>query len=735
MGLTVQKYSDALVVGNFSSPYLSTTFLEHLADPSSSYHYIMSLVDEVGPTLEVETPSSDEGTPTDGPRGLKRPKRSSHERQRCVNACNRCKVKKMKCYRSEPQMSMCVACAKASAECVFDDSNRHAVSARYLMTLESRVAKLEAALAEVDPHHPEIKDRYNITRPGPNARNAISNASSSDDALAFIPQLLASCQRRKHFHPADLGAVIQPNATKPLPINSSPALPPSSVADALFDALYYHVQARYPFPDWSRLRDYHLRRQQVCQAGEAADIDDRIGAFFIWMVYAIGVELDPGLSGLDTAQSYFEQAYKHLDAVMVSYDLVTIEALLFVVFYAFRSTTGPSLWIFGGLAMRMCVDMRLHRSNTTLEEPWANERRKRLFWSAYAFDRLISHASGRPVSIADNEINVEMPIDVDSGLRDSTTILAAASTPRPSSSPLTDMASAIHSIELYRLRSRVHTTLYALDAGAPSREDTVLFLSQLEQWRHRIPRTLPSSPNVPMQQEARFHMRYFQCVLFTLRPAVICETPSDPSLTLCAIAAAEACELDRRVYQTPAGRQTTVSVCHSFICGMTLLYCLSLSPNVMSPQLSTRAVRACCTTLAVFAQLFPVAVPFYELFEYFADEILNESCSESQPSPCANAIKQLLRGHSGPLTAIYDNLILKGKTTSSDLLPSQTVPFDMPNRQQDSAAPSTGLTPFLAAPNHAPADFDFAHSDITSLLNFSLDVPDLGWPDTDYGLW
>jgi hypothetical protein len=33
--------------------------------------------------------------------------------------------------------------------------------ARYIMALESRVAKLEHALAQIDPLHPEINDHYN----------------------------------------------------------------------------------------------------------------------------------------------------------------------------------------------------------------------------------------------------------------------------------------------------------------------------------------------------------------------------------------------------------------------------------------------------------------------------------------------------------------------------------------------------------------------------------------------
>jgi hypothetical protein len=41
------------------------------------------------------------------------------------------------------------------------DERIFAHPARYIMALESRVAKLEHALAQIDPLHPEINDHYN----------------------------------------------------------------------------------------------------------------------------------------------------------------------------------------------------------------------------------------------------------------------------------------------------------------------------------------------------------------------------------------------------------------------------------------------------------------------------------------------------------------------------------------------------------------------------------------------
>jgi hypothetical protein len=74
---------------------------------------------------------------------------------------------------------------------------------------------------------------------------------------------------------------------------------------------------------------------------------------------------------------------------------------------------------------------------------------------------------------------------------------------------------------------------------------------------------------------------------------------------------------------------------------------LSVVPNVVSSRVSSRAIRACSSTLAIYAQQFPAAVPFRELFEHMADEVLNESQCEATTS----AIGQLLMGNYDKISA------------------------------------------------------------------------------------
>lgn len=68
----------------------------------------------------------------------------------------------------------------------------------------------------------------------------------------------------------------------------------------------------------------------------------------------------------------------------------------------------PGAWTFIGLAMKMCIELGLHRRRRYNKITLTSEINKRKFWSCYAWDREISIAIGRPPSISDHDIDVEV---------------------------------------------------------------------------------------------------------------------------------------------------------------------------------------------------------------------------------------------------------------------------------------------------------------------------------------
>ncbi|KAI9494485.1 fungal-specific transcription factor domain-containing protein [Zychaea mexicana] len=67
-------------------------------------------------------------------------------------------------------------------------------------------------------------------------------------------------------------------------------------------------------------------------------------------------------------------------------------------------------WIITGTAIRMAQDLGLHRSSSNWNLPEREiEHRRRLWYCLYVLDKWVAAALGRPVAIADEEFDVELP--------------------------------------------------------------------------------------------------------------------------------------------------------------------------------------------------------------------------------------------------------------------------------------------------------------------------------------
>ncbi|VTO88682.1 unnamed protein product, partial [Fusarium graminearum] len=75
-----------------------------------------------------------------------------------------------------------------------------------------------------------------------------------------------------------------------------------------------------------------------------------------------------------------------------------------------RSRHG-SAWVKVGLAVRMAQDCGLMLENATHLSHAEQEERRRVFWSVYLLDRLVSCGRGRPPAIVDASCHVQLPCD------------------------------------------------------------------------------------------------------------------------------------------------------------------------------------------------------------------------------------------------------------------------------------------------------------------------------------
>lgn len=71
-------------------------------------------------------------------------------------------------------------------------------------------------------------------------------------------------------------------------------------------------------------------------------------SFFLWMTYAVGAKLVAYTAHADKtgAEAYYKAALEHVDVILQCHDIRTIQGLLMLAIYSFRSVEGSSIWYF-----------------------------------------------------------------------------------------------------------------------------------------------------------------------------------------------------------------------------------------------------------------------------------------------------------------------------------------------------------------------------------------------------
>lgn len=122
--------------------------------------------------------------------------------------------------------------------------------------------------------------------------------------------------------------------------------------------------------------------------------------------------------------------------------LEQLQAVLLLAAFALLRPVPPGLWYIAGNAVRLAVDLGLHYEDGAdigngqdggvekQEDPfapagmaideseigrrqWMRDLRRRLWWCAYTFDRLVGTVVGRPFSISDQVVTTEFPSALD----------------------------------------------------------------------------------------------------------------------------------------------------------------------------------------------------------------------------------------------------------------------------------------------------------------------------------
>lgn len=297
-----------------------------------------------------------------------------------------------------------------------------------------------------------------------------------------------------------------------------------------------------------------------------------------------------------------------------------------LVIYHLRSASGHGLWYMIGLAMRTCIDLGLHRKGYEQGLPNAEiQYRRRLFWSVYSLERTIAISLGRPVSISDRQLDVDLPAAVLEGLSPSPSSSWPATTenyPPDSQERRSDnIEVAIFLFKLRRIESRIHHSVYRTDKTlAMLRPKLDGFYEALETWRISLLDTLPPSRHLldyPL-------LHYYRAVRLLIQPFLTLLPASDPYYTLCLRAAGNICQTHKRLHQALEYGHSFIAVQTVFVAGVTLLYGLWTQGHRIWSVTLADDIRTCSLVLFVMSERSPWVRKYRDAFEVLVNAVMQK---------------------------------------------------------------------------------------------------------------
>ncbi|KAM0342426.1 hypothetical protein ACHAPU_009613 [Fusarium lateritium] len=168
-------------------------------------------------------------------------------------------------------------------------------------------------------------------------------------------------------------------------------------------------------------------------------------------------------------------------------------------------------YCYSGIAMRLAQSLGMHRSasrHTTLT-PVERESRRRTWWVLYFFDRFSASKLGQPITVRDEDIDVEMP-SMD-GLT------------REEMAEFLDPQNLITNIKLAKIIGNILTHIY----GIPKATNGLYvhqvhgILKQLRAWHDELRSDMRVKERGTPRPVASLHLAYNQCIIQTTRPVLL----------------------------------------------------------------------------------------------------------------------------------------------------------------------------------------------------------------------
>lgn len=389
------------------------------------------------------------------------------EREYQLPACQKCKVRKVKCDRQAPK---CTHCRKGNVACIIVDPITGEQYARdYIRQLEEKELNLQRRLSSVydtgvvTPASTERSDVANRTPTDP--ETAASSGTQSGfvgdgSGLGFLQNILSDSKWQHHRAQILEQLAKRPRIARHRPVAS--ALPPLARAQQLFDNYFTRFHVHHAFLLRSEMLDVFGRVYSVASISERPSAQDY---FRLFMIFAISDTTRHRAcrnhsQNAEHPYGYYLAAEGYLHGMPLIKDAEAIQNLLLIARFGMYHHIDASIWEISRLCMRQCIEWGLHLRAQEGLSLLKEQHQRRIFWECYVHDRYSSGILGRPFALLESEISMALPIDAD----DETIVTSGANAledvPTVTDLHPSELSVNLFCIKLRRLSSRVHTAFY-----------------------------------------------------------------------------------------------------------------------------------------------------------------------------------------------------------------------------------------------------------------------------------
>jgi hypothetical protein len=344
------------------------------------------------------------------------------------------------------------------------------------------------------------------------------------------------------------------------------------------------------------------------------------------MIFAIALCNVPnpagGTSRVVQSEGCFRSAIGWIEKVITysKSDLETLRAVLLLAQFVSMCPWQGSLWHLTGIALRLCIDMGLHwetEGQSLNTDPDVLYERRRLWYSAYHFDRVLAITLGRPFGIIDESTRVPLPNPWAASRR---SLLHETN-----DFDIHHQRAHNHLFGMAKLESEIkhvqHSQTWALKIAYPKPNFAMWVQDiqpRLQEWYSTIPDPGKAHPSSVFANQAYWDTVYNNSILLLHRPNSSVQYPSTEAIS---ISYEAACKLIAGIKILQREGKLDVlwkSVHQLFMAGLTVIYSLWQSKetrdrNPVGNSIAT--LQSCASVLSAMSVTFHGAAGCRDVFD------------------------------------------------------------------------------------------------------------------------